>query len=173
VSSVEDFGAQWRQTLEEDAPTQTVVMEVEGMRGRFRVFDIQGWAKTGRVPQFLVDVMFEAQAARAEGQALPLAKALTKEEWQEDNDFARDVVCYVGVEPRIVDKEESELGPGEVSYKTLMQKRPKFITAIVAWASAGCPNIPVLMADGGSTTVSAVENFRQEAERGAASQSGA
>lgn len=157
----EDLAAQLKAQLEEDEPSETVVMNFLDVRLRVRRFDIQGWALAGRMPQFLVNAFLEANA---EGQAeTPEEETKTPEEFWQEAEFTRDVVCYVAVEPRIVDKEQSALADGEISYKTFVEKKPKVCTAIAAWACAGCPNMSVALAGGGTTTVATVENFRESA----------
>jgi hypothetical protein len=159
-----EFAALWRQKMEQPSPT--VELEFSGLRGEFRRLPLQGWIKSGRVPQFLVHAMLEAQRA---GQAAePFDESqFSNEQFDEAINFQRDAVCYVAVNPRIV-AEDRPLEDGEISYAELAEKDPTAVDEIAAWVMLGCPDVPVRMKDG-EVTLADVEKFRKGGKKRTAS----
>lgn len=118
------------------------------------------WFVAGAVP---TDLMEKVQAAVRSSEDEEGREAVVREALQTDPAqaiklaaFMRDAVMHAVVWPRIV----LDADPSDPNQMSLKEIPPKDFQHIVAWVMAGCPGVPVKMANGRETTVEAVETFR-------------
>lgn len=161
MKTSKDFAAIWRQKISQ-APT--VEREFAGLPCVARRLSLFGWAQAGKLPQFLVEMLFRQTNRDVEIKQGDIAP----EEFEALMKVQKDVVCEVLVDPQVV-TEDRELKDGEISYADLVMNRPDVVTEIITWSRAGCPDVPVATTNGGKTAVAAVENFRKGRRRRATS----
>lgn len=130
-----------------------------------RRVDISVLYAGGHLPEYLVNTLISkgisGDSEELKKQAKSRASDLTPKQMNEIFAHQIRVAQFSCVAPKLVfhePEDESELDMRQFEFSG------QIIAAIYAYASNGAPDVPVPTADGGSTTLKAVENFRDDAQ---------
>jgi hypothetical protein len=161
-----NYADTWNRQIEAktEGTENAVELEFAGLKGLFRRLSLAGWAKTGRLPYFVIEML---QKAAADGKDVAPA-LVSKEDFDKGIEYQKSIVTAVTAEPKIVDH-DGPLNPGEVRYNDLAFMFPDAVDQIVAWVMSGSPEVPVRMTDGTKASLTEVGNFRNRKQRRTAS----
>lgn len=150
-----EYAALWQQVAKKKvAASPTTEVEIDGFKFEGRRVQIQGWVKSGRLPQSLVTELIRAEQ---DGDIQGAASNVSPEQAQQLLKFQRDIVCAVVVKPKIVTHDDA-LAEGEVRYADISEAVPDLMDKIFAWAAGNSPSVPVAT-EGGEVTLAEVRNF--------------
>lgn len=155
-----NLASQWKQRLAEQAaarePEITTETELAGFRFIGRRVPLQSWIRAGKLPQGILRQIFSDEKKDIE-----ISPAeLSADELIQSIEFQRDCVCTAVVEPKIV-AHDGPLAEDEIRYADLCVQSPELVEAVLSWALAGSPNIPVKTEEG-EVSVDALARFQQE-----------
>ncbi|HMF57080.1 MAG TPA: hypothetical protein VK619_12120 [Pyrinomonadaceae bacterium] len=170
-----DYTEQWREKLKQKAaerPEITGEVEIEGFRFIGRRIDLTLWFENGRVPHMLVEATLKAMNGEGDS-SVTVDEQVNPDEYRAAVNFRRDAICNAVKVPQIVPGFVRPDTKDAISYFEFTENAPEVADGIVKWVLHGQPGLPVILKNGGETTVDAVASFRQRAARGSSSVSGA
>lgn len=159
----------FRQKLEESRErerAQAIQMEFEGFPCKVRVLPRIFFIQAGRMPEYLTTILIE----RLDGKESTIEPdKLTAAQTVKGENFKRDAVCAVLVEPPVV--AEGKPPEGGYLYADLLEAAPAFVSAVFRWIMRDCPR-PIQEKGDESLSVDALENFPTGDEQRTGAQSG-
>jgi len=159
-----DIAQRWREraarrAAERAAQFVPVPVTFAGFAGRAHRIDLFGWARAGRLPQYLAVAMFAA----VRGKTTEAHKDdLTEEEQAQWLRCQARIFCEMMDEPRFSTEEDRagrELAADELDYAEFMVMAPEAVKEGVQWQLDGCPDIPI-QTEGGEMTLEELTGFR-------------
>jgi hypothetical protein len=113
---------------------EAVPMEFAGYPVKVRPLSIVSFIKAGRVPDYLTQQLIELID---DGSSAVEAGELSAKQKVEGENFKREAVCAVMVEPVIV--EHGTPPEGGYLYADFVKDAPEFIEAVFGWIQRNCP----------------------------------
>lgn len=161
--------ARWKQQLVEQAATRepelTAEVELVGFRFIGRRIPLQSWIRAGKLPQAILRQIFSN-----EGDIEIIPTELSADEVIQSIEFQRECVCTAVVEPKIV-AHDQPLADDEIGYADLCLQMPELVEAIISWAIAGSPGVPVKTKEG-EVSVDTLARFQQKRPGGTSAGAG-
>jgi hypothetical protein len=172
-----DLAKQWKEKIAERAAeraAQVVSVPVcfSGFSGQAHRLDLMGYARAGKMPQFLSAAMFAA----LDGKTIEIKKSeVTHEQMMGAMRFQRIAFCEMFDAPRFSTEDMRAgrpLADDELDYTDFVQAFPEVVREAAQWQMGGCPNMPI-PTESGEVSLEDLHNFRDGGQGIATPESGA